>query len=1131
MLFRVLGDIAVQGDAGTASVPGRRVRALLALLVLEPNRVLSRDKLIDAIWGDDPPEHGDAALQVVMSRLRRAVGTQAAERIRFDGGGYRLDAGPEEIDVTRVEMLLRDGRAQLAMNDARRAAELLDLALGTWTGEPLADLRDFPFHAMAVRRLRELRFTVVEARYDAYLNAGRHLEVVADIENWTAIEPLREHLRGQQMTALYRCGRQADALAVASDLRKMLRDELGLHPSPALQELERRILDHDPTLLATSAGVVPTLPPWTSETVPFVGRERDCERVLDAMRDARVSGLHFLLIEGASGTGKSRLLLEVARRVGADAVVVPVDVHESLRPTIVALASGIDAALRRLLPHERKLVVGNEDTSLVSLANGGDPDHLQREAVTALQRLSMKAPVLVLIDDIDRAGASLLNVITDLALLGTPKRILVVATACPDHTAMIDRLYGALVRRGRADRIELGALTEDDLDEVLQRLRVAPRREVVRRLYALTRGDPFMLSELLNSGPPERIAENWPVPPRVRDVVLARVDGLGRGAIEVLRWCALVQFDFAVETIAAISGIAPSTVATMIERAVDAQIVQPSGALSYRFVHELARRTIAEDWPARDRADAHRRIAVALEAAQTAPGGLAAHWARATGPDAATKAAEYATLAGDDAMRVHAPSAAARWYDLALSRLDAGRERDRAAVLVRLAKARQGMGDPAFSDALREAATIARRLDDDDLVAQVVTATAPGFVMYDGFTRDETLPLLQRALAVPDLDPALRSRVLVRYADEQQVFDPAAARVAVEEALVLARRCGDPVALLHVLLRQVGERVMPETLPARERAIDEALPLALESRDVAAQQSLYGVRVITAIERADVERADEAIAYAELIADHYDLAPMRWSVMVRTAWRTALRGDLGGAYAAIEQARTFGEHHGIAHATPNGMLQRGLLRWQEGRIADTLPAFRSFDGLQTQLPGFALSYARALTATAEGRPEARAIVAGFGARGVRDLPQTSFWSTVLLLTAETSFLLALPDIARVVLDLLEPHRAQVVCPGNWVPGSFAYGAAIAAAAAGDARAPELFEEAVALAERLHAPLLRARAQLAWVRTTIDAPRRLRPAHADDRCAEALHLASEIGARPLAAAATRLLDECRGRAGD
>ena len=146
------------------------------------------------MWGDDLPQHPDAALQVVVSRLRAGLGRYGSH-IVAEAGGYRLDAGPEEVDLLRAESLLRDGRLALANNEGRRAADCFDRALSLWTGDALQDVSDFSFVYEAARRLHELRVELVEARNDAYLMIGRHLEVLADIDAWVALEPLREHLR------------------------------------------------------------------------------------------------------------------------------------------------------------------------------------------------------------------------------------------------------------------------------------------------------------------------------------------------------------------------------------------------------------------------------------------------------------------------------------------------------------------------------------------------------------------------------------------------------------------------------------------------------------------------------------------------------------------------------------------------------------------------------------------------------------------------------------------------------------------------------------------------------------------------------------------------------------------------
>ncbi|HWS48235.1 MAG TPA: BTAD domain-containing putative transcriptional regulator, partial [Acidimicrobiia bacterium] len=733
MLFRILCNVSVVDDGVARAVAAPRQRALLALLLLDTNRVVTRSTLVEGIWGDDGPQHEDAALQVVMSRLRRTIGP-AADRITSTGAGYRLDAGPEEVDLTKAEMMLREGRAQLALNNGARAANILDEALAHWDGNPLDDLAAFPFQPDAARRLRELWFAIYEARTDAYLMDGRHLEVVADIGPRVRVEPLREHLRAQQIAALYRSGRQADALAAAGELRKTLRDELGISPSPALQQLEQRVLDQDPTLLSTNAGVLPALPPWTAEALPFVGRESELESALQAMRDAVVTGFEFVLVEGDPGSGKSRFLLEVARRIGRDAVVVPVDVHEALHASVVALARGIDEAARRLSPRDRLLTLGD--------AHPGDRiddeptvEQIHAEAPRWLAALSGKAPVLLLVDDLDRAGPGLLHVIAQLALLESSKRVLIVAGARPPQTtgvSPLERLVGALEVRDQATRIVLPPLGLDDLDVLLGRMHVAPRRRITRRLHDLTAGNAFLLNELLSTGQPERMLDTWQVPPRVRDVVLARVDELGRGVKEVLQHAAVVGFDFTISTLAEVCETSEMVVRAAVDRAISARILQPSGAHTVRFAHDLARRTLIEELPASERSLIHRRIALLLEATDVPAAGLAAHWSRADGPDVAAKTAFYARVAGDDAMRVLEPYHAARWYHLALEHVTDTKTRGE--LLAALAEALQQAGDPAFVDTLHEATRIAIDLDDDDLILRIVISTSPGFVNLPGFT-------------------------------------------------------------------------------------------------------------------------------------------------------------------------------------------------------------------------------------------------------------------------------------------------------------------------------------------------------------------------------------------------------------
>jgi DNA-binding SARP family transcriptional activator len=180
--FRILGGVAVVADDGEVTrITARRQRALLALLILNANRVMGSAVLVDELWGEALPDAPVAALQVVVSRLRTRLGPFGSA-VAAEPGGYRLDVGPDETDLLVAEALLRDGRSALACNDAAHAAHTFERALALWAGDALDDLADLPFAGEAARRLRELRLSLIEARNDALLADARHLEVLADIE-------------------------------------------------------------------------------------------------------------------------------------------------------------------------------------------------------------------------------------------------------------------------------------------------------------------------------------------------------------------------------------------------------------------------------------------------------------------------------------------------------------------------------------------------------------------------------------------------------------------------------------------------------------------------------------------------------------------------------------------------------------------------------------------------------------------------------------------------------------------------------------------------------------------------------------------------------------------------------------
>jgi predicted ATPase/DNA-binding SARP family transcriptional activator len=305
--FRLLGPIAVTRDGKPVALGGQKRRALLAVLLLEPNQVVSRDGLIDALWGEDPPDTARNTIQVYVSQLRKLLPDGALETA---APGYRLVVEPSSIDVFEFTRLAEEGRTSLAAGDPTGAAETLRTALDLWRGPALADLAWEPFAQTQIVRLDELRVSAFEDRIEAELALGRHGQLVSELETLIAEHPLRERFRAQLMLALYRSGRQADALAVYQRARKTFVDELGIEPSETLRKLERAILAHDPSLDVTKAPRrIPTPP------TPLLGRERELAALADVVRDPDA---RLVTLTGIGGIGKTRLAIELVRRLGPE---------------------------------------------------------------------------------------------------------------------------------------------------------------------------------------------------------------------------------------------------------------------------------------------------------------------------------------------------------------------------------------------------------------------------------------------------------------------------------------------------------------------------------------------------------------------------------------------------------------------------------------------------------------------------------------------------------------------------------------------------------------------------------------------------------------------------------------------
>ena len=244
--FRILGPLEVVGEEGPIRLGGPKQRAALAILLLNANRVVSVERLADELYAGRPPATAVTQVQRQISELRTVLGSSS--RIDTRAPGYVIHVSPDQLDLTRFEQRVSDAASVSVHGDAHAAGELLRDALGLWRGGALADLGDEPFAALPIRRLEELRQVALERRLEADLALGRHAELIGELQELVAEQPLRETLSGLLMIALYRSGRQAEALAVYRQLRRVLVEQFGIEPTPVLQQLERAILTHEASL-------------------------------------------------------------------------------------------------------------------------------------------------------------------------------------------------------------------------------------------------------------------------------------------------------------------------------------------------------------------------------------------------------------------------------------------------------------------------------------------------------------------------------------------------------------------------------------------------------------------------------------------------------------------------------------------------------------------------------------------------------------------------------------------------------------------------------------------------------------------------------------------------------------------
>ena len=349
MDFRLLGSLEVFEGARSVVIGSGKRRSLLALLLLHGNEVLSADRLIDELWGEDPPATAAKGLQVYVSQLRKELqnGPDRDGVLVTRANGYVLVLGPDDVDVQRFERSVDAGERALAAGELDHAAQRLRQGLALWRGPALADFTYEPFAQPEIARLHELRLVAVEQRIEADLELGRHAQLVGELEGLVREHPMRERIRGQLMLALYRCGRQAEALETYRDGRRQMNDELGLELGPELRELEAKILAQSPELAApaTPRRRAPREPDeWSEGPAPRRRRLHPAYAIIVAAALLGGAALAAVLRSDDGAAGSRSVALDLAKdslvafsaRGGGAQAAIPLPG----RPTSLAVAGG-----------------------------------------------------------------------------------------------------------------------------------------------------------------------------------------------------------------------------------------------------------------------------------------------------------------------------------------------------------------------------------------------------------------------------------------------------------------------------------------------------------------------------------------------------------------------------------------------------------------------------------------------------------------------------------------------------------------------------------------------------------------------------------------------------------------------
>ncbi|HEY0452158.1 BTAD domain-containing putative transcriptional regulator [Actinophytocola sp.] len=992
--FRALGPIEAVAAGRLVDLGAPKQRALLSLLVSRVGQPVAVDVLLEALWAGHPPPSAITSLQAYVANLRRALEPDRAPRtpatvLRTCAGGYLLDSRVVDIDVHRFGERAKAGWQAGDRGDPQQALKEFEAGLALWRGQAYAEVADATCVGPEIARLDELRLSVVEARCAALLAVGAHGVAVAELEAFIQAHPLREYSYELLSLALYRAGRQADALGVLRTVHKRLAEELGIDPRPALQHLEREILNQAPALDWHPTPAVPTLTVPTSPTTPpqsrpaepatspatdgeedgevFVGREPALRQLVEALAAASAGRGRVVTVSGEPGIGKTSLLRRFAKLAGVPVLWGTCPEHVSAPPLWLweqVLRAAGSRFPQRPVPGQVAELLAGDTRRLVDGVDLAGATLRQFEAIVHyLTDASPAAPLVVLLDHLHRADPTSLRLLAHLAESVPASRLLLAVSYRSGEEENLAETLAALARAGMT-RIELNGLNAQETHTLASALlHTEVSQTTAEGLWARTEGNTFFLRELIKLLTSEQRLEQphtAPVPVPVRDVVLRRVARLPRTAAEVMTVAAIAGRHFDLEVVAEAASVEIEAALEVLDTAVAAGLaVEDQQRLGwFRFTHALTAEALYETTGRLRRARLHRRIGAAAArawAGNTARAAeIARHWLLAAelDPTAAVHAATHAAAAARVAdARLATEDAVTLWRQaLTAADLAEKEELDRHPLLIGLGTSLYRAGNhrdglPVLVQAMEEALAAPDVRSDPDSSRLVTAAVAAvgelnWYPVDHGDVGTRLVDVLERALSQVT-GPVQRALVLsclavARYHDG----DPVRRAALSDEAMALARHTTDTMALAHVLHLRAAALTGPDHLDQRLQAVTELLalpgvppPMVVRARQVRAQVLLT------------VGRVSEASAELDLAAQLVDAhrAPLR----AQPAWSGAARCDrmvqrweaaylTGAGPDLVDELRAVAESSGAP--APHGILAMALT--EAGQVPDARVALR-----------------------------------------------------------------------------------------------------------------------------------------------------------------------------------------------